>query len=66
MDVANLSTLMSNTTLEEKENHKHTTDRFIPLRKATSMDGGSCFPCIEEEGQTSRKGQDVKEDKLTL
>jgi hypothetical protein len=66
MDAVNLSTLMRNTSLEEKENPKHTTDRFIPLRKATSMDGATCFPCIEEENPTSRRGQDVKEDKLTL
>jgi hypothetical protein len=40
---------MNSATLEEKENHKHTTDRFIPLRKAASMEAAKCFPCIEQE-----------------
>ena len=33
-----LSKMMKSTSFQEKENEKHKTDRFIPMRKALSME----------------------------
>jgi hypothetical protein len=38
--------MMDSATLEEKENERHTTDRFIPLRKHSSPDTLSPYSFI--------------------
>lgn len=50
---------------DEKENEKHSTDRFIPLRKHSSAESRGCFAVAEEREQSVR-GQEVKEEKMTL
>ena len=65
-EVSQLNKLMSLTTLEEKENEKHTTDRFIPLRKHSAIEVGTCFPMIEEENELSLRGKEIKEEKMTV
>ena len=37
-DLSSLSKMMSSINLEEKENEKHCTDRFIPSRKHSNID----------------------------
>lgn len=60
---------MSSVGVEEKENDKferHSTDRFIPLRKHSSMEAAPSFTLIEEENAQAVRGQEVKEEKMTL
>lgn len=50
---------------EEKENEKHSTDRFIPLRKHSSGEARGCF-AVGEEREESVRGKEVKEEKMTV
>lgn len=60
-EVNKLSKLMGHSSLDEKENDKHSTDRFIPLRKHSPVDVSTCFPIIEEENELSLRGKEIKE-----
>jgi hypothetical protein len=64
--MAKLSHMMSNCGLEEKENVRHSTDRFIPLRKHSSTEASSAFPLPPRQEKISLRGQEVQEHKLTL
>ena len=57
---------MSNINLEEKENEKHCTDRFIPSRKHSKIDANHPFSFMDEDQKLSLRGQEVKEEKLAL
>ena len=61
-----MNKLMGLTCLEEKENDRHSTDRFIPLRRHSPIDVGTCFPIIEEENELSLRGREIKEEKMTV
>lgn len=65
-EVTQLSRLLNQTALEEKQNDKHTTDRFIPLRKHSHIEAGSYFPIFEEENDFSVRGKEIKEEKMTV
>ncbi len=46
VEISQLSKLMGGTSLDEKENEKHTTDRFIPLRRHSGVDNSNAFSYI--------------------
>ena len=45
-EMAQVTKMMGNVNLEEKENIKHTTDRFIPLRKHSLSENYNAFSCL--------------------
>ena len=46
VEASQLTKMMGGIALEEKENEKHTTDRFIPLRKHSPIESNDPFCCI--------------------
>ena len=64
--MSQLTRMMSNASIDEKENEKHTTDRFIPLRKHSNTENYKAFSCMEEEQEQSLRGQEIREEKVTL
>ena len=60
-----LSKLLSLSSLEQKENERSTTDRFIPLRKHSQVEAGTCYPICEED-ELSLRGKEVREEKMTV
>jgi hypothetical protein len=46
-DINSLNKMMSHINLEEKENEKHCTDRFIPSRKHSNIDTTHPFSFVE-------------------
>jgi hypothetical protein len=51
-----LSKMMGQMSVEEKENEKHTTDRFIPLRKCVRANSDN-FSFMDVENEGSVRGQ---------
>lgn len=66
-ETLHLSKLMSVSSLNQKENEKHVTDRFIPLRRASSARVDNFGEEISNEMEKKpRRGQQIKETKVTL
>lgn len=59
--------MVSGSSLNEKENEKHVTDRFIPLRRANSNRVEKFGEeKVDEDEKKPKRGEEIGEAKVTL